>query len=160
MKKIVIAGKGASGKNFLMGCFNNRGFRNLVSHTTRKMRPGEKDGVDYHFITVEEFKKMVSNNEFVEFQEFNGNYYGASVKEWNESDIVILARQGIDKIKQLGMRDECFIIYLDIPKETRMERLGQRKNSTSSEIEKRIDTDDKEFSGFNDYDLIITNPNF
>lgn len=160
MKKIVIAGKGASGKNFLMERFKERGFRHLVSHTTRRMRPGEKEGVEYHFVSKEEFKKMVSNNEFVEFQEFNGNYYGASVKEWNDSDIVILAPQGVQNIKRLGLRDECFIIYLDIPKETRRSRLYERGNSTIGEIEKRIESDDREFSGFNEYDLRITNPNF
>lgn len=160
MKKIVLAGKGASGKNFLMDRFEKRGFRRLVSHTTRPMRPGEKEGVEYHFITVEEFKKMVSNNEFVEFQEFNGNYYGASVTEWKESDIVILVRQGVDNIKRLGLRDECFIIYLDVPFDTRLERLSKRGDKTTDEVMKRIETDENEFDGFKDYDLRITNPDF
>lgn len=160
MKKIVIVGKGASGKNVLMERLEKRGFRHLVSHTTRPMRKGEKEGVEYHFVSKEEFKKMVSEDKFVESQEFNGNYYGTTKEEWDKSDVMILARKGVDNLVNIGLRDECFIIFVDIPFDIRLVRLSRRGDKTRDEIMNRIESDDAEFEGFCDYDLRITNEDF
>ena len=153
-----MVGKGASGKNHLLERFKSRGFRQLISHTTRPMREGEEDGREYHFVSEDEFRRMVSGNEFVEFQEFNGNYYGTSVKEWEESDVVILAPQGVGNITRLGLRKNCFIIYVDIPESVRVERMSGRKGA--GEVSSRIESDEAEFLNFTDFDLRITDPNF
>ena len=79
---IVITGPSASGKTatclYLQEHF---GIRKVVTHTTRAMRVGEKNDVDYHFVTKEEFMRMKENDEFVETVFYNGNYYGTSRKE-------------------------------------------------------------------------------
>lgn len=160
MKKIVLVGKGASGKNVLMERLEKRGFKHLVSHTTRPMRDGEKDGVEYHFVSTDEFKRMIDNNEFVEYQEFGGNLYGTSKKEWDDSDVMILAPKGVENIKQLGLRDDCFIIYVDIPYDVRKYRLLSRAGSNIEDVQKRLANDEMEFSLFIDCDLRITHPEF
>ena len=160
MKKIIIVGKGASGKNFLMERFESRGFRHLVSHTTRPMRNGEEEGREYHFISNEEFERMIKDNELFEYQKFGDYYYGTSNKEWNMSDVVIMAPQGVENLNRLDVRQNCFIIYIDIPYYIRNERLCKRNCSHIDEIKKRLLNDEREFDGFKDYDLKIENPNF
>ena len=141
MKKIVLVGKGASGKNFLMERFEKRGFRHLVSHTTRPMRVGEKD-------------------ELLEYQEFGGELYGCSKKEWENSDVVIMAPQGVENLKNLNLRDECFVIYVDMPYHERRIRLCSRGGESRDSIESRLLNDEDMFKGFEDYDLIIKNTDF
>jgi guanylate kinase len=160
MKKIVLVGKGASGKNHLLKRLEERGFRHLVSHTTRPMRTGEKDGVEYHFVSKDEFERMVENDEFLEYQKFGENYYGTSRKEWEMSDVMILAPEGVRNINRLGVRKSCFIIYVDIDCDVRRQRLFERKGSTPEIVEKRILDDELEFKDYVDYDLRIQNSNF
>ena len=66
--KIVIVGKAASGKDYFRKILSDKGFISGVSHTTRPPRKGEVDGVDYHFITVEQFKAMIESDQLVEWQ--------------------------------------------------------------------------------------------
>ena len=160
MKKIILVGKGASGKNILMERLEKRGFRHLVSHTTRPIRKKEMEGREYHFVSVEEFERMIENDEFFEYQKFGDNYYGTSKEEWEKSDVVIMAPQGVENLKKLGVRQDCFIIYVDIPYHIRKERLSRRNGSLSEEIKKRLYNDEREFEGFDDYDMRVDNPNF
>jgi guanylate kinase len=159
-KKIILVGKGASGKNFLMERFENRGFHHLVSHTTRPIRQKEKDGREYHFISEKEFSRMIENDEFFEYQKFGDYYYGTSKKEWEISNVVIMAPQGVENLKKLGVRQDCFVIYIDIPYQVRKERLCCRNGNNNEDIENRLHNDEIEFDGFKDYDLRIENPNF
>ena len=64
----------------LFGEFENK-FSFSVSHTTRKPRNNEVDGINYYFTNVDEFKKMIENDEFVEYNLYGSNYYGTSKKE-------------------------------------------------------------------------------
>lgn len=155
--KIIIVGKGASGKNVLMERFEKRGFRHLVSHTTRPMRDGEVDGKDYHFVSNEEFEKMIKEGKFIEYQKFDGFYYGTSTKEWDLSEVAIMAPQGIQNLRDLGIRKNCFVIYIDTPYCTRRDRLKLRSKYAKEyeSIEKRLLADEEEFNGFVDYDTII-----
>jgi guanylate kinase len=103
---------------------------------------------------------MIDNNEFVEYQEFGGNLYGTSKKEWDDSDVMILAPKGVENIKQLGLRDDCFIIYVDIPFHIRKQRLTERAGAYTEDVARRLFSDDTEFLDFNEYDLRLTNPEF
>lgn len=78
-RPLVICGPSGSGKSTLLKRLfkefpNTFGFS--VSHTTRKPRPGEENGVHYHYVAVEEMQKMIENNEFIETAVFSGNMYG------------------------------------------------------------------------------------
>jgi guanylate kinase len=156
--KIVLLGKGAAGKDYLRKRFIERGARYGVSYTSRQPREGEVNGKDYLFISREEFEQRIANNEFVEYQEFNGWYYGMTKDVFEDCDAMILNVEGLALLSP-ELRAKCFVIYLDIDKETRLQRLSERNDNQDS-IERRIQADDNQFIGFTDYDLKITNPDF
>lgn len=156
--KIVIVGKAASGKDHFRKVLIDRGFKYGVSHTTRPPRVNEVDGSDYHYTTVEKFKEMIANNEFVEWQEFVGFYYGIHKDEFEVCDAMILNVEGLAMLSE-EYRKRCWVVYLDIPFETRAERLSQR-GDTHDPWERRIEADEKQYEGFTNFDCRITNPNF
>ena len=75
--KIVLVGKAAAGKDYLRTRYENRGFVFGVSYTTRppRKKANEQEGVDYYFVNEDSFKNMIDNDEFVEYQKFNGWYF-------------------------------------------------------------------------------------
>lgn len=83
---IVLVGPSGAGKTTLESQFvTRRGFGKCVSTTTRDIRPGEVDGVDYHFTTKGDFERLVEEGEFVESACFGGKYYGLTKKSLNEA---------------------------------------------------------------------------
>jgi len=160
-KKLILVGPTASGKNILRERLAKKGFTFDVSYTTREIRKevGEKDGLDYHFISDEEFEKMKANDGFYEKVEYNGKKYGTGRYEWNNSDVFIMEPHGIDCILEED-RDSCFIIYIEPPTQERVKRMREERKWSNEEINKRISTDTRKFSNFNKYDIKITNPYF
>ena len=92
---IVITGASATGKTetarVLSTLFN---IKKVVTHTTRPMRKGETDGVDYHFVSKEEFLKLKDEDYFVETTTYNNNYYGTSKKEISDDKVLIVETSG------------------------------------------------------------------
>ena len=156
--KIILVGKAASGKDFLKSKMERKGFRTGVSHTTRPARPGEVDGVDYHFIDDVKFIEMIGQEQFIEYMEFNGWFYGQTEEDFNASDIMIMSKDGLDMLPKV-YRDQCIVIYLDVPMAERLKRLSSRDDKNDS-IERRITTDEAQFHEFTDYEIRITNPDF
>lgn len=156
--KIIIVGKGASGKDYLRKLMIKRGGRYGVSCTSRPPRVGEVNGEDYHFISKEEFEKMIQNNEFIEYQMFNNWYYGLTLDEFNKSDCMIMNAEGLSLLSE-EIRNRCFVIYIDIDRKTRQRRLSSR-NDTSDNVMRRLDADDEQFENFKNYDIKISNPDF
>jgi guanylate kinase len=156
--KIVLVGKGASGKDYLRKRFIERGAKYGVSWTTRQPREGEVHGKDYYFTSVEDFEKKIEEGFFVEYQNFNNWYYGLSVEEFEACDAMILNVEGLALLPK-EYRERCFVIYLDIDHITRLKRLENRQDSADS-IWRRLEADNQQFIGFTDYDLRITNPDF
>jgi len=157
-KRIILVGKAASGKDHLRKKFESRGFKYAVSYTTRPPREGEVDGKDYFFLTDEEATKMVESNMFYEYVYFNGWLYGTTVEQFYTDDLFIMTPAGISHVKPED-RVNSFIIYTDIDIETREIRLKMRYMPGDS-LERRIQADEVDFTGFNDYDLRITNADF
>lgn len=156
--KLVLVGKAASGKDYLKNRLKNKGFRIGVSHTTRKPREGEQDGVDYHFIDESLFKQMIEEDQFVEYMYFNGWYYGQTKKDFVEADVMIMSKDGLDILPE-EYRNQCVVLYLDIDRKTRIERLNHR-NDVNDTIVRRLNADEEQFKGFKDFEIHITNPNF
>jgi guanylate kinase len=157
--RIIIVGKSASGKDFLKNRLKNK--NNLfhsISTTTRPRRDGELNNVDYRFVDDIHFKRMISDNEFFEWNCFNGWYYGTELKQWKTKDVFIMTPSGIAKIP-LKDRLESFVIYLDISNEVRAERLVKR-GLTGDDSGRRMAADEIDFKDFKDYDIRITNPDF
>lgn len=155
MAKLALVGKGASGKTYLLDVLVKRGYKPLVSHTSRPPRDGEVNGKTYHFVSKEEFEDMVARDMFVEYQIFNGWYYGTTKEEWDNADIMILSPEGVKDIVKSGRRKDVFIIYLNAPTELRLQRMKARGDMVGDTIERRINADEEAFKDYTDYDLLI-----
>lgn len=156
--KIALVGAATSGKDYLRKRFMDRGFVYGVSCTTRLPRPGEVHGEDYYYLTHEEFDSKIERGEFVEWQDFNGWKYGLTRDEFERCDVMILNAEAVNLLAD-EYRKRLFVIYLDIPEETRRARLYQR-NDKDDTIERRIKADNEQFGNFINYDCIINNENF
>ena len=156
--KIVLVGKAASGKDYLRKRLMDKGLSYGVSHTTRDPRPGEVHGQDYIYVSVEEFMQLVESNQIVEYQKFNGWFYGISREQFDKADIMIMNAEAIDMLPE-DIRSQCTVIYLDIPYEVRRDRLMSRSDQQDP-MEGRKQLDEEQYANFNNFDIRITNPDF
>tara|TARA_R110000772_G_scaffold35177_14_gene84909 strand:- start:1320 stop:1949 length:630 start_codon:yes stop_codon:yes gene_type:complete len=136
-----------------------------VSYTTRPIRPGEKDGVNYHFVTQESFAQMCDRGEFLEYAEVFGNFYGTS-KTWVDERLqdgwnVILEIdwQGAAQVKQL-MPEAVSIFILPPSLETLRARLTSRAQDDPEVIEKRMAEAVNELSHYEQADFLLINDDF
>jgi guanylate kinase len=156
-KRVIICGHGASGKDFLASKFVEMGLNKSVSKTTRPMRSGEVPGLTYKYVSHNDFLNSIEKKEFFEYTNFNGWYYGTTNKSWNNSDVFIMTPRGINNIPESD-RADCFIIFIDVPRDIRELRISKRSDADS--ITRRLLADDKDFENFDDYDYRESNPNF
>ncbi len=133
-----------------------------VSYTTRSPRPGERAGRDYHFVSEDEFREMVSREEFLEWAEVHGNLYGTS-RMWVEerlasgTDILLdIDVQGAEQIRSRGL-EAVFIFVLPPSLEALRERLSGRKTDPPEVIRRRIEKAREEISYYDRYDYVIIN---
>lgn len=141
---IILTGPSASGKTaaclYLQSNFN---IKKVVTHTTRGIRQGEIDGVDYHFVTVEEFQKMVDNNEFVEHVFYNGNHYGTSRKEVGIDKCMAVELNGAKTYKSFG-DPKTVLFYMQLDPETCKKRMEER-GDPSDKVAMRLKNDQNSF---------------
>ncbi|MFT5880225.1 MAG: guanylate kinase [Moritella sp.] len=136
-----------------------------VSHTTRAARPGEIDGIHYHYIPVAEFKQQIKNNNFFEWAEVFGNYYGTSrvmIEKTLEQGIDIFLDidwQGARQIKQ-QMPDARGVFILPPSREELERRLNSRGQDSEAIITKRMTEAQAEMSHYHEYDYLIINDDF
>ncbi|MDI1470973.1 guanylate kinase [Thermodesulfovibrio sp. 1176] len=132
-----------------------------ISHTTRKPRIGERDGVDYFFVDREVFETMIKNNDFVEWAEVYGNFYGTSKKVINElfqsgNDVLLdIDIQGAKNIKKT-YPDSVLIFILPPSLEELEKRLKQRKEEIDT-IKMRLNKVKEEISQYKIYDYLVIN---
>ena len=157
-KRVIIVGKGGSGKDHLRKSLSEMGYKYCVSHTSRPSREGEEDGVDYFFVSIGEVSDpdFLEKN-FYEWVTFNGWFYGTSVSEFKQSDLLIMTPSGVEKLRHEDRKDS-HIIYLDIPEVVRRQRLLSRRDA--DDVERRLEADQADFLNFDDYDEQITDPFF
>lgn len=157
-KRIILVGKGGSGKDYLRKILEKEGYKYCVSYTTRPPRKEEVDGLDYFFVSEKHFDEESDfDNYFYEWNIFNGWFYGTSIQQFQDSELFIMTPTGVLKIKKED-REKSIVIYLDVPELDKKKRLESRLDADSTE--RRIIADQKDFLNFNDYDFSITNPNF
>ena len=135
-----------------------------ISHTTRKKRLNEKDGVDYFFTDKKSFEDKIKKNDFLEYATVFDNYYGSSQETVNtlvsqgKTVILELDWQGA---KQVKSKIPCYLIFLLPPSiDDLKKRLIDRNLDESEIIEKRINEAKKEISNSEIYDFLILNDNF
>jgi len=163
----IISAPSGAGKTSLVGELLKRmeNIKASISHTTRDCRPGEEDGINYHFVSREEFVGMLEQNAFLEHAEVFGNFYGTSeqwVKETlaaGEDVILEIDWQGAAQVRQLFA--ECTSIFILPPsKQALRERLNNRGQDDSAVIEKRIAAATEEMSHYIEADYMVVNDDF
>eukprot|EP00357_Protocruzia_adherens_P020250 CAMPEP_0114978176 /NCGR_PEP_ID=MMETSP0216-20121206/3661_1 /TAXON_ID=223996 /ORGANISM="Protocruzia adherens, Strain Boccale" /LENGTH=220 /DNA_ID=CAMNT_0002339343 /DNA_START=41 /DNA_END=703 /DNA_ORIENTATION=+ len=143
---LVICGPSGVGKGTLvkrlLGEYDSF-FEISVSHTTRKPRPGERDGKEYHFVPSEEFDKLIKNDEFLEHAHVHGNKYGTSIAEVYRIDALsknVILEIDVQGAEQVSKHDfEPTFIWIDPPSvESLKERLLGRKTETEESLKLRV----------------------
>lgn len=136
-----------------------------VSHTTRARRPGEIDGVNYHFVEQSEFLHMLDQGDFLEAAEVFGNHYGTSQRWVKEalaagSDVILeIDWQGAQQVRRL-MPDTVSIFILPPSRATLAQRLKQRGQDSAEVIQKRMSAAIDEMSHYAEADYLIVNDDF
>ena len=149
--KIIIVGKGGSGKDHLRKIMEDLGFTYCKSYTTRPIRENEENGKDYFFI---EEKDIPSKKDLYESVYFNGWFYGTPKSEFEKCNLFIMTPKGISSLKKED-RKNSVVIYIKANEETRRNRLLERRDA--DDVNRRIEADEKDFGDFNDFDFTINN---
>jgi len=166
-EKLIITGPSGSGKDWLLRKLEKEGLKTSVKTTTRPQRKNEIQSITYNFISDSEFQKLLEGNQLICHQKFNVTpenrdpetwFYGLTTNDFNISQVFIMTPGEINQIDK-SLRKGLFIVYLDIDRDIREKRISGR-NDMNDSIKRRLDADEIDFSGFKDYDLKITDPEF
>ena len=132
------------------------------SYTSRPARPGERDGVDYNFVTGESFARMIEEHAFLEWADVFGNYYGTSAADTERTlasgqDVVLVIDvQGARQVKSHHV-DHTSIFVLPPSFEVLERRLRGRSKDTEEQMQRRLATARSEASSYTDYDYVVVN---
>lgn len=167
---VILSGVSGAGKDTIKKELIKRmeDVISLPSYTSRNPREGEEEGVQYHFITKDEFEEKIKNNEFYEYDLHHNNYYGTSRKLMNEKiesgkiivkDIEVNGTENL--VKLLKGETNLVTIFLKVEKEELRRRLIQRgDNLSEEELELRLGRLEYEESKIKLYDYVIKNDDF
>ncbi|MCV6612206.1 MAG: guanylate kinase [Amphritea sp.] len=136
-----------------------------VSHTTRDMRPGEENGKDYNFVSMDEFNAMIEQGQFLEYAEVFTNKYGTSLL-WVEEqlqqgrDVILeIDWQGAEQVRRL--MPECLSVFILPPSaEELRQRLTGRGTDADEVINHRMSEAKSEMSHYGEYEYLIINDDF
>ncbi|HXK38301.1 MAG TPA: guanylate kinase [Candidatus Paceibacterota bacterium] len=161
----VISGPAAAGKSKMADrvIADFPKLNRIITCTTRKKRPGEKNGVAYHFLTVAQFKSGIKHKEFIEHAEVHGNLYGPRVEDVRKARtkgpaIIILDPQGAEKISELFPDAHC--IFIMAPDDDLRARLTER-STDHADFARRMKDSEEEMRHANRwyYGCVINNAN-
>ena len=160
---VVVSGPAGSGKGTVLGeLLRDGGYRFSVSATTRAPRAGEVDGVNYHFLTREEFERRIAAGEMLEYTEYCGNFYGTPKKEAEE--VLASGKNLILEIEVEGARnvkarypDAVLILLLPPSFATQEARLRGRGTETEEKILARLSRTKEELLEAEHYDYVVYN---
>lgn len=154
---IVIVGASGSGKSTLVNALAERGFHKVITYTTRPKRRDEIDGVDYHFIGINEFVDMVKADKFAEYAHYCGWHYGTAKKDCSDDNkcIAVLTPSGLRKLKRLGIK--VISIYLRVDRRSLLKNLIERGDKVDEAYRRNL-SDVGQFDGVEDeVDYVIDN---
>jgi len=163
----IVAAPSGCGKTSLVESLinNTKNLRVSISHTTRKPRAGEVNGTNYHFVSVAEFQKMVSDDAFIEHAEVFENLYGTSKKLINDNldnninVILEIDWQGARQVKH-NLPSAISIFILPPSKEALELRLKNRAQDDELIIKKRMLDAENQMSHYSEFDYLVINDNF
>lgn len=164
---VILVGESASGKTTLAKMLErNAGFERVITYTTRPMREGERNGVDYNFIDKEEFDELVQDDFFSEHIYYRGWGYGTAIDvDLRKDQIVVLNPPGVRSLKKTlahwGYDNyDCTVVYLNVDRRSRLIKLLERGDDIEESYRRSL-SDVGQFSGFeNEADLVVDNPNY
>ncbi|KFA60460.1 hypothetical protein S40285_08079 [Stachybotrys chlorohalonatus IBT 40285] len=165
-RPIVISGPSGVGKGTLFKMLFQRhpeAFTFSISHTTRGPRPGEEHGVDYYYVSKEEFAELVAQDKFLEHAQFGSNFYGTSKMTISEQSakgkVVVLdiEMEGVKQVRKSGM--DFRYVFIAPPSRDELERrLRARGTETEASITQRLDRAAEELKfGQAGFDCVVTN---
>ena len=164
---VILSSPSGAGKTTLVKLLSEENkYKISISHTTRKPRLNEKNGIDYFFVEKKKFKEMINNNEFLEYAEVFNNYYGTTNKnvflnlDKGINMVFDIDWQGTEKIvsKQLNYKLISFFI-LPPSRNELLKRLSNRDMKDKLIVEERMKQFDKDILHWRDYDYVVVNDN-
>ena len=164
---VILSSPSGAGKTTISKKIQQKfqNFKISVSHTTRKPRANEVEGIDYYFINENNFKDKIKKNEFYEYAKIFGNYYGTSKESVlnllkNKNDVLFdidwQGTQQLSKFKELNLLK---IFILPPSKEELKKRLVQRNQDKPQVVEERLKAYDTDSAHKKDYDFVVINDN-
>lgn len=161
---VVLSGPSGAGKDAVLYRMKVSGYalKYVITATTRQQRPNETNGMDYHFITVEQFQDMIKKDELLEWAEVYGNWYGipkAQVRrslEMGQDVIVKIDVQGAATIKKM-VPNAVFIFLVPTSKDDLAMRLKQRHTESSADMALRLRAADDEMKQISRFDYVVVN---
>ena len=163
---VILSSPSGAGKTTITKKIQQKyqSFKISVSHTTRKPRPNEIHGVDYYFVNNLEFEKLINEDKFYEYAKIFGNYYGTLKKSVDElikkNDIIFdIDWQGTKQLNKYKNLDLIKIFLIPPNKKALKQRLINRNQDSSKEVERRFNAFDDDIKHWKDYDYVIINEN-
>ena len=163
---VILSSPSGAGKTTITKKIQQKyqSFKISVSHTTRKPRPNEIDGVDYYFISNEKFQNFIDEGKFYEHAKIFDNYYGTSRKSvddlFKNNDIIFdIDWQGTKQLSHFKNLDLIKIYLLPPNKNELKKRLIKRNQDSVQEVERRFKAYDTDIHHLQDYDYVLINEN-
>jgi guanylate kinase len=166
---VILSSPSGAGKTSIARALveENKNFLFSVSATTRKSRPGEVNGREYHFLTVNEFRERIDNGQFLEHAKVFGNLYGTPLEPVMESindgkDLIFdVDWQGGKQIRSSSLSKFVISIFILPPSiKALQERLMKRAQDSSETVKDRMTKSIGEIMHWKEYDYVIVNSNF
>ena len=164
---IILSSPSGAGKTTLSKLLSKQNnYYISVSHTTRKPRINEVDSQDYHFVSEDEFKSLIKNNEFLEYAKVFNNYYGTAkssvINNLNKGKKLIfdIDWQGTEQIKEKKLQYKLITFFILPPsKKVLFERLSNRDMKDKLIVEERMKQFSKDVLHWKNYDYVVINDN-
>lgn len=158
---LLLCGKSCAGKDTVQKELIKMGMKSVVSYTTRPPREHETEGIEYHFITKEDFLEKEKQGFFAETVSYNvasGEiwYYGSAVEDLSDDKVIIVNPHGLEQLRKIKSLNPI-AFYITAGEETIWNRLRERGDN-AAEARRRLNADDVDFSGIiNDVDFAFSN---
>lgn len=154
---LILIGESASGKSSIeKELVKKYGFEKIISYTTRKKRQNEENGIDYHFISEENFLKLKEQGFFAETATYNGWHYGSAKQDYlTDNKVAVLTPHGLRQIKNIDNHN-IVSFYINVPRRDRLIKILQRGDDIE-EAYRRSLSDVGQFDGIKDEVSYIIN---
>jgi len=164
---VILSSPSGAGKTTLVNLLSkNNNFEISISHTTRKPRPNERSGKDYYFVSDQEFKRLIKNEEFLEYAKVFNNYYGTSrtpvINKLSKGKNILfdIDWQGADQIKNKNLDFKLITFFILPPsKEILFERLSNRDMKDKLIAEERMKQFERDVLHWINYNYVVINDN-